>query len=105
MSGVVELESAAGTVAVANVKSVMMARRRALQAVTVGSTQTKMFSSLRSVVVVGFKFMVLCACCEGEDMILYYGAPPRARGGAREYERAVVQRGEPRAPRVVCRYE
>jgi hypothetical protein len=32
----------------------MTARRRALRAVAVGPTQTKMFSSVRSVVVVGF---------------------------------------------------
>lgn len=43
-----ESESVAGTVTAANVKSVMMARHRALRAVAAGST--KMFSSLRSVV-------------------------------------------------------
>jgi ribosomal protein L17 len=53
MSGAVgkATESAAGTVTAANVKSVMMARRRALRAVAVRSTRTRMFSSLRSVVV------------------------------------------------------
>lgn len=36
-------------------------------------------------------------------MILYYGAPPRVRGGAIEYGQAVVRGDEPRAPRVsVC---
>jgi len=93
-----ESESAAGTVTAANVKSVMMARHRALRAVAAGST--RMFSSLRSA---GGRVYGLCACHEGEDMILNCGAPPRARGGAREYERAVVRGDEPRAPRVsVC---
>jgi hypothetical protein len=54
MSGAVgkAAESAAGTVTVtaANVKSVMIARRRASRAVVVGSMWTRMFSSLRSVV-------------------------------------------------------
>jgi hypothetical protein len=46
----------------------------------------------------------LCACHnEGEGMILYYGALPRAHGRAREYGRAVVRGDEHRAPRVsVC---
>ena len=61
MSGAVgkAAESAAGTVTVtaANVKSVMIAWRRDLRAVAVGSTWTRMFSSLRSVVV-GFTVYV-----------------------------------------------
>jgi hypothetical protein len=61
-----------------------------------------MFSSLRSVVVAGITVYVR-VIHEGGGMILYYGAPPRARGGAREYGRAVVRGDEHRAPRVsVC---
>ena len=88
-------ESAAGAVTAANVKYVMMARRRALRAVVLGSTQTRMFSTLEICGVV----YGLCACHDGKEMTLYYDAPPRARGRAREYERAVVRGDGPRSPR------